>query len=123
MYIRPERVLDTLSSLLKPGGYLILQTPNAAFLGSRIKLLLGKNPMPWIRDEPNNPGHYREYTKQELIKLSDMTGFELVSIIGRNYFSHPSAIKQTLLKVTALLPDTFKNGFTAVLKESKESKD
>lgn len=115
--IKPEKVMSLLNSLLKKGGYLIIQTPNAAFLGSRIKLLFGKHPYSWIRDDDNNPGHYREYTYSELIYLAEATGYDVVSLKGYNYFSHQSKIKQFVLNLTSILPDTYKNGFTCVLKK------
>jgi SAM-dependent methyltransferase len=123
MHIRPERVLTLLHSMLTPGGHLIVQTPNAAFVGNRIKLLFGANPNAWIRDEPNNPGHYREYTKSELIDLAQRTGFQVRSIKGQNYFNHPNRLKRISLKLANILPQTFKNGFTLILVKPQNPKN
>jgi len=38
----PERILRLLAGALRPGGRLILQTPNAASLEKRVKLLCGR---------------------------------------------------------------------------------
>ncbi|NUM54431.1 MAG: methyltransferase domain-containing protein [Candidatus Hydrogenedentes bacterium] len=71
LYVAPQLSLGYVASLLSPGGRLILQTPNAASLTKRIKLLIGRNPYEMIRPDPRNPGHYREYTAKELHALAE----------------------------------------------------
>lgn len=74
LYVAPQLALAFVKSLLVPNGRIVLQTPNAASLTKRIRLLLGKNPYEMIRTDPNNPGHYREYTVMELRKLAGEIG-------------------------------------------------
>ena len=76
LYTAPELVLVFVSGLLKQGGRLILQTPNATSLPKRIKLLLGRNPYERIRVDRDNPGHFREYTLSELRALAEDLGLE-----------------------------------------------
>lgn len=66
LYTAPELVLRFLQSHMNPGAVLMIQTPNAASLSKRIKLLFGRNPYEKIRINESNPGHFREYTVQEL---------------------------------------------------------
>jgi SAM-dependent methyltransferase len=62
----PEHVLDDIHKLLKPGGVLLLSTPNLVRLSNRVRMLIGR--------PPNNPfqytaaglHHVREYTFSEL---------------------------------------------------------
>lgn len=75
LYTAPQLVLGFVKTLLRPNGLLILQTPNAASLTKRIKLLLGRHPYEKIRSDPRNPGHYREYTMGELRALAEELGF------------------------------------------------
>jgi SAM-dependent methyltransferase len=66
LYTAPELVLGYVRRLVKPGGFLVLQTPNAAVLHKRIALLRGSNPYQRIGLSRENPGHFREYTLNEL---------------------------------------------------------
>jgi hypothetical protein len=66
LYTAPQLVLGFVKTLLAPNGLLIVQTPNAAALGKRIKLVMGRNPYEMIRTDISDPGHYREYTISEL---------------------------------------------------------
>ena len=55
---------------MKPGGALILTTPNIASLFRRLRLLLGKQPIYHY--------HVREYTMKEVVSLLREVGFEIV---------------------------------------------
>jgi len=63
LYTAPSLVLKFVRSLMNPAGILIVQTPNAASLKKRLRLLTGRHPYEMIREDSMNPGHYREYTK------------------------------------------------------------
>jgi SAM-dependent methyltransferase len=66
LHTAPQLVLAFVGSLLAEHGVLILQTPNAVALSRRLKLLLGRHPYEMIRVDTANPGHFREYTRDEL---------------------------------------------------------
>ena len=86
LHTAPELTLHVLKGLMRPGGHLILQTPNAVALHKRWALLAGRNPYERIRVNPLNPGHYREYTKAELIDYAEALGFDVVGHTYRDYF-------------------------------------
>lgn len=86
LYTAPELVLAFVKSLLTDNGVLILQTPNAASLSKRIKLLLGRNPYERIRVDSKNPGHFREYTRKELSALAADLGFRVEEQATSFYF-------------------------------------
>ncbi|CAN5159423.1 hypothetical protein BH24GEM2_BH24GEM2_04270 [soil metagenome] len=69
LYTAPEQVLEFLRGFVRPGGLLIVQTPNGAALRNRALLAVGRNPFERIRPERDNPGHYREYTLAELREI------------------------------------------------------
>ncbi len=88
-----EHVFDTdsvllgIKSMLKPGGRLILTTPNVASLGRRIMLLLGMNPFleysPRFLSAYAPPvGHIRYYTRQTLEEQLTRLGFKNIQIHG-----------------------------------------
>ena len=66
LHTSPVHTLAFVRGLLADAGVLILQTPNAASLPKRLKLLAGRNPYELIRADGGNPGHFREYTLAEL---------------------------------------------------------
>lgn len=56
---------------IKPGGYLLLTTPNATSVYNLREMLRGKPPWFFIK-------HVREYTMNEVVELLKNTGFEVV---------------------------------------------
>ena len=116
---------------LMDGGILVVQTPNAASLGKRVKLLAGMNPYEMIREDRSNPGHFREYTARELRRLAARAGFVVVNLDRQFYFdarhadhaedggagaSRPliGALKNV---VYPLLPPFLREGITLVLRK------
>lgn len=87
LFTAPELTLFVLAELIEPGGHMIIQTPNASALHKRLKLLWGLHPYERIRVNNRNPGHYREYTKQELIEIVQTVGLDFVSHEYKDYFS------------------------------------
>ena len=86
LYTAPERVLVFLETLIRPGGTLVIQTPNAAAGTRRIKLLFGRHPYERIRVDNSNPGHFREYTEGELRSILTGAGFSVREVDVRFYF-------------------------------------
>ncbi len=75
--VAPEYPLLFLQSLLKENGLLVLTTPNGASILKRMTLLFGENPFERIRFNLNNPGHFREYTRKEILHLAINTKFKV----------------------------------------------
>jgi cyclopropane fatty-acyl-phospholipid synthase-like methyltransferase len=86
LHTAPEITLAYVRSLMARGGTLILQTPNAASLPKRIKLLLGRNPYERIRLDISDPGHFREYTLSELRSIMTGAGFAVRKCATGFYF-------------------------------------
>jgi SAM-dependent methyltransferase len=84
LHTAPELTLYVLAELLEPGGHIIIQTPNATTVHKRVKLMLGWHPYERIRI--NKTGHYREYTKRELIEVVQAVGLEVICHEFRDYF-------------------------------------
>jgi hypothetical protein len=132
LHTSPLTVLGFLHQSLARDGVLILQTPNAASLFKRIRLLFGVQPYEMIRENRRNPGHFREYTVGELRTLAQQTGFEPLAIARRYYFDARFAdIDETgrggrsrpvigSLKnvVYAALPAFLREGVTIVLRKT-----
>lgn len=95
LYEAPEFSLLFLNYLLKPGGFIICTTPNAASLYRRRKLFFGKNDFDKIRFYKINPGHYREYTKDELIQMAQISELKVVEHKYPN-FANPFSLKDKI---------------------------
>ena len=79
LFEAPEYTFLFFKFLLKPEGYLICTTPNSAYLAKRICSFIGKNPLPGIRFYNKNPGHYREYTKNDLINMTNKCDLKIIN--------------------------------------------
>jgi len=117
LYTAPTLVLKFLNNCLLPGGYLVIQTPNAASLKNRLSMLFGKNPFHMIRENADNPGHFREYTLKELLQIAEKTGFSVVEKNIQSYFTPVNSVESAYVAATNLLPQKFKDGITIVLKK------
>lgn len=89
LFTAPELVLFLLKSVLAKGGLIVCLIPNAAALPNRLKLLRGINPYERIRFDRNNPGHFRECTKDEMVDIGRTAGLQVVKHIYSN-FTHPA---------------------------------
>ncbi len=80
-----EHIYDTdfflreLKRILKPGGYLLISTPNIASLGRRLLLLTGISPIIEISpNEIDSPGHIRYFTFKTLAGLLAKHGLKVL---------------------------------------------
>lgn len=80
IHVAPELSLLLLSWLLKPGGKIVVSTPNAATLRNRLGLLRGVNPFERIRYYDRNPGHFREYTADELQSMAEVADLRCLGV-------------------------------------------
>jgi predicted SAM-dependent methyltransferase len=96
LYTAPEYFLGFIRTLLKPGGHLIIGTPNAVALTRRMGILKGRNPYERIRITLNNPGHFREYTADELKAYAEETGFNVESTTLSDFYE--STFTKELIK-------------------------
>jgi predicted SAM-dependent methyltransferase len=118
LYTAPTLVLTFIASFIKPGGYLVIQTPNAASLKNRLFLLAGKNPYEMIRENADNPGHFREYTAKELTEIAEKTSFTVCLLSCKSYFNPRNKLEKMYIFITKFLPQSFKDGITIVLKKN-----
>jgi len=126
LYTAPGLVLSFIKTLLAPRGLLVLQTPNAAALHKRLKLLLGANPYEQIRPSKTNPGHFREYTKKELFVLAKEQGLQINQCIQNNLYdcrytgyAHGDPAKKSGLAwinpLYSILPKSYRSSITLLL--------
>ncbi len=112
--------LVALKGLLNPGGVILLQTPNAAEVMNRVALLWGRNPYQRLRLTPLNPGHFREYTLDELADDAEAAGLEVILSEYRDYFPAERVVGfhpvRFLLDQLRKVAPSFRAGITMGLK-------
>jgi|tagenome__1003787_1003787.scaffolds.fasta_scaffold20885679_2 2-polyprenyl-3-methyl-5-hydroxy-6-metoxy-1,4-benzoquinol methylase len=88
----PRLMLRALDRVLRPGGMLIIDTPNIAYLYNRQKMWRGESVMPGLEAQYHSgipfEGHHREYTLQELIWMLRQLGHVDVSVEAFNYSAY-----------------------------------
>lgn len=98
--------------ILKPGGVLIIATPNFASLRKRLSLLSGCHPVGqldlFFESDPFTE-HIRELTLEEVSQILKWSGFEIISANCVNHLYHyryaqaTTAIRKIILKIYKLL--------------------
>ena len=76
--ISPRLVFKKLRAMLKKDGILITTTPNFLSFANRFKCLIGVSPLEEVRENLQNPGHFREYSMKELKEYLNYAGFEIL---------------------------------------------
>lgn len=85
----PKYVFKELERVMKPDGLLVLGTPNAARLSSRLRFLCGRHPHqfslePFYFGAERFLNHRREYLIDEINAILNWEGFDLISKINFN---------------------------------------
>jgi len=114
LHTSPVHIFSFVRSFLKENGSFIVGTPNAVALEKRLALITGKNPYELIRLDKHNPGHFREYTIEELRQMGKEAGLRLIQHETKNYFSRSTLKGKLFDKFTQGLPGSFRTGINAV---------
>ncbi|OGF61967.1 MAG: hypothetical protein A2Y62_20820 [Candidatus Fischerbacteria bacterium RBG_13_37_8] len=89
LILNPDFAFSEIHRVLKPGGYLILTTPNVTRIYNVVFLLKNIN----IYDDYSPNGiygrHNREYTLQEVIDLLNSHHFSIIKTMVKNIGPHP----------------------------------
>lgn len=106
----PRETMNDLVELIRPGGYLLITTPNAVNIRKRISVLFGKtnlsrfelhywNPGPWR-------GHIREYVKDDLIKLAKFLDLDIIELRSSHHMLNrlPQFLRPFYCSVTFFVP-------------------
>jgi SAM-dependent methyltransferase len=117
VYTAARPVLTFVGSLLRPGGALIIQTPNAVNLGRRISTLRGRNPFGMIREERKNPGHFCEFTVGDLRGAAESAGLVVESATITNYFGSRGYRKSIYEILCSILPGDLRDGITLIARK------
>ncbi|HVQ36648.1 MAG TPA: methyltransferase domain-containing protein [Pyrinomonadaceae bacterium] len=97
LLINPSHMLYEVHRVLKPGGYLLLTTPNVLRWGNVFSLIKGRN----INDSYHGNGiygrHNREYSMDEVSQLLVANGFSIEQLCTRAVYEAETLNKIPLL--------------------------
>ncbi len=92
----PMHMMTEINRILKPGGHLVLTTPNIGSLRSVSAILLGYHPSffpayirPRVEGEETEARHNREYVPMEIQHLLTDSGFEMVRLETGEFLDEP----------------------------------
>ena len=133
LFADPMHMMSEINRILKPGGHLVLTTPNIGSLRSISAILLGYHPSffpayirPRKEDEEAEARHNREYVPMEIRNLLTDSGFETVRLETGEFLDapHPEFAWIThLLKRYNLSHDLRGDGIYAVGRKSGPVKE
>lgn len=105
--------LSKIFGYLEKGGFIYIDTPNIANLLNRLRFLCGKSPLGnievFFRDGENFNGHWREYTMEEVKKMSELAGINIIEAINPQTqsakfdLSSPRRVYLNLFRLLSLL--------------------
>jgi glycosyltransferase involved in cell wall biosynthesis/SAM-dependent methyltransferase len=92
----PMHMMSEINRILRPGGHLVLTTPNVASLRAVAGILQGFHPMlfpAYIKPNPGgdpDPRHAREYTPREMQALFENSGLEVTLLDTGPFLYEPT---------------------------------
>jgi len=127
----PRELLNYSISALKPGGLLLIETPNTMALAKRLKVLFGKsnqvsaNFFYWNIGEYRS--HIREYTQSELKQMLSYQNLIAIDSKMINIMSDVvgggNLLKRVVVKIYKLVSGLYPNFRHTILISGKKPKD
>jgi SAM-dependent methyltransferase len=92
----PSHMAFSINRMLRPGGHLVLSTPNACSLANALRLLEGAPPSLWNQLNATSRQYYdrhnRDWTPFEVERLLGEHGFEVLDTFTRDYYESTRTI-------------------------------
>jgi 2-polyprenyl-3-methyl-5-hydroxy-6-metoxy-1,4-benzoquinol methylase len=108
--IHPIKTLQQVYRVIKPGGVLLLSTPNLTSLSGWFNLIV-KNKAPGDiyseyekLEKLGHMGHVREYTPVEICSLLEKIGFQIMEVIYRGSYAEVSWKGHIIRYMLAIVP-------------------
>lgn len=110
----PRELMNSLVSLVRPGGHVLITVPNAGNIRKRLALLLGKTNLPafelYYWQAGRWRGHVREYVRSDLRLLAGYLGLTVLELRGCDHMTGKvPAILRPLYRLVTGVFDGFKD--------------
>jgi SAM-dependent methyltransferase len=101
----PLQTMAEINRITKPGGYLLLSTPNCASVRSVIRILRGGNPniYPVYQRRPSTDRHNHEYVPWEIRELLKLCGFTSSEFKTADVYQDPQFGRLLTLQMKVML--------------------
>jgi len=106
----PKNLFLEINRILKINGIFLISTPNVASLLKRIRFIFGRSPnwdiCDFFESGKNFKGHTREFTKEEVKKMIEWSGFKITEAKTRNVFFNQKRLfspKKTINQIGIIL--------------------
>jgi len=117
----PNNVLNDIYKKLRAGGYLILSTTNFLRIASRIRMVMGKNPLiNYFEATEDGHNHVREFVLDEMLYYMKKSGFDIDQTYRFGALDKPSIVSMLLL--VAYLYPGFRNYFMIIGRKPEQGK-
>lgn len=113
LHFTHKAFLEEARRVLRPGGAILLTTPNMAYLLQRLRFLIGRSPGWDLKDfygsGPAFSGHTREFTVPEMRRMLEWSGFHdidataLPTQFRTRWFRRPGKYHHILLQAVSRL--------------------
>jgi SAM-dependent methyltransferase len=107
----PRHLLDELARVLRPGGVLVLTTPNIRFYPFLVALIGGRFPRTSGDPRGYDGGHLHYFTFADVQRLLVEAGFAVIEEFGLYRFTRLTRWGRVKERVKALLGDRIKREF------------
>lgn len=118
----PVRFFQEAARVTKPGGRLIITTPNLVRLNNVLKMIIGRS-INWdINDNYWDGAHAREFTVAEIRELAEKNNWQVEKIEFRN-FSYPNLSRtvKAINYLSGLIWPKRKGNLVVILKKYKDN--
>jgi ubiquinone/menaquinone biosynthesis C-methylase UbiE len=128
---RPDKFLEEAKRVLKPGGKIMVSTPNLNSWHVRFLILFGYPPTNYtpypgkvygkprfFKTQPHID-HVRVFPYRTMKKIFDMNGFKLDGIVGVSMYSEDTWMKSFRKIIGAILPNSWQEGILVKATVSK----
>jgi SAM-dependent methyltransferase len=109
--VNTEHFVSEMKRILRPGGHVILTTPNLYYWLNRVKFLLGKTPWgypgvsPRFKGDRNiNTEHIRVNGLREWLRFFEARGFQVCRVEGLRWVPPTSLKRRVIYLVDSLVP-------------------
>lgn len=117
----PKRVFEEIARVLKPGGELIITTPNLLRSNNRLKCILGKSINFDIKEDYTPGTHYREYSAVEIEYLLNIAGLKMRKLKYIDFdYPNRSKVEAIINKTVVFVMPNLKSNIVIIGKKNNK---